>query len=117
MIVLVCGGRDYKDRQRVYTILSNLHRTRGITKIVCGGARGADRLAAEWALDNNIDLRTYNADWKAYPRTAGLLRNGRMLDSENVSLIVAFPGGAGTRHMISLGNKFGVGILEILNDS
>ena len=53
MRVLVCGGRDYQDRERVKAVLDEYAATAGMLRtvltIIEGGARGADALAAQWA--------------------------------------------------------------------
>ena len=48
MRVLVCGGRNYVDRQALYHALDELHRLRKFELLIVGGARGADTLAEEW---------------------------------------------------------------------
>jgi len=45
--------------------------------------------------------RPYPADWETYGRAAGPIRNQKMLDSEQINLCVAFPGGAGTADMVA----------------
>ena len=117
MIVLVCGGRNYADRQRVYTTLTKINDTKGIRKIVCGGAKGADRLAADWALANNVNLCTYNATWNTHGLSAGIKRNQLMLDREDIDLVVAFPGSRGTAHMKQLAQDYAIDVMEILNGS
>ncbi|MGZ5889322.1 MAG: SLOG family protein [Hyphomicrobium sp.] len=42
--VLVCGGRMYANRNRIFEVLSALHRERGIEIILHGAASGADLL-------------------------------------------------------------------------
>ena len=71
MIVLVCGGRDFTDQKAVNEALSNLHHISAFTLLVQGGARGADRLAFTWAVDNKIAVKTFRADWDMYGRAAG----------------------------------------------
>lgn len=49
MIILVCGGRDYSDRSRLFRELEALEVERGpIRGVIQGKASGADRLAEEW---------------------------------------------------------------------
>lgn len=49
MIVLVTGGRKYPDRDKVFTTLNDLCKSRGrITGLIHGMASGADAFAAEW---------------------------------------------------------------------
>jgi hypothetical protein len=54
-VVLVCGGRDYDDRGRLYNVLDRLNYLyRGFLCVIHGAARGADTLAAEWAEASGI---------------------------------------------------------------
>ena len=100
--VLVCGGRDYSDRRKVYAILDRLHSEDPIWRIVAGGANGADALACDWAAMRSIGYIKYPADWETLGRKAGPLRNREMLERETPHLVVAFPGGPGTANMIKL---------------
>lgn len=98
--LLVCGGRDFRNRDAVHQALSAVRAKHGIASIIQGGADGADRLAAEWGWDNGIPVGTFNADWKKHGRKAGPIRNRQMLEEGRPDAVVAFPGGAGTADMI-----------------
>lgn len=133
MRVLVCGGRYYTDRLRVY---AELDRIEGATPIkepfvlvhgACG--TGADDLADEWAANSCIAIDDYPADWTdlshpdavirtrrdgtKYDALAGHRRNQRMLDEGKPDLVVAFPGGTGTADMVRRARKAGVEVREI----
>lgn len=109
MRVLVTGGRNYADEWRVRQALDVL-RPR---IVIQGGARGADSLAAAWADERRAEARpeTYHADWDRYGKGAGHIRNQRMLDQSKPDLVLAFPGGRGTRDMIERARKAGVPVL------
>ena len=109
MKILVCGGRDFNDYNAVKHVLDDLKPG----CIVSGMARGADTLAARWARNNNVRLLEYPADWKRYGRSAGFRRNRQMLDSEHPHLVVAFPGGRGTRHMVSYARSRNVPVKDL----
>lgn len=96
--VLVCGGRDYSDLARFNAVMGRLDPQP--TRIVHGGARGADAMAAAWARGMGIQHQAYPADWKAYGVKAGPIRNGQMLELEKPDLVLAFPGGRGTDDMM-----------------
>ena len=49
MRVLVCGGREFANRQRFNEAQNRLRQERGIALIIAGGARGADAMAEWWA--------------------------------------------------------------------
>lgn len=113
MRVLVCGGRDYQDSRRVYAVLDKLHAEAGIDRLIEGGARGADRLAQQWAESAGVPVSTYEADWEAFGTFAGHKRNATMLEDGQPDVVVAFPGGAGTRNMMRQARKAGVEVVEI----
>lgn len=100
MKILVCGGRDYADQMALDHALDRVHAQYGITLLIEGGARGADRLARAWARRNKVKVRTVNAEWERYGPMAGLIRNSRMLGEEQPEAVVAFPGGTGTADMV-----------------
>lgn len=114
MIVLVCGGRKYADKEYLKTMLDAVHEQRAITLLIQGGATGADTLAAEWALKNEINYRTYPAKWKRIgDKSAGMKRNKEMLDDNpNIDLLVAFDGGVGTAGMVKLAKERDIAVLE-----
>lgn len=115
MRVLVCGGRDYNDRSMVVNVLTKLHVEIGVSCLIEGGARGADRMAREWAETSIVPIETYEADWECYGSFAGPKRNKVMLDEGKPDIVVAFPGGKGTRNMIRQARKHGVEVYEIDN--
>jgi ABC-type glycerol-3-phosphate transport system substrate-binding protein len=84
MTVLVCGGRDYQDKDALYAVLDKLHRDTPITKIVHGAARGADSFGAWWALGARVFSQGYPAQWDVYGKRAGFIRNQEMIDVENI---------------------------------
>jgi hypothetical protein len=111
--VLVCGGRDYFDPVRVFAVLDKFHAEAGIDVLIDGAARGADELASNWAVTNGVQNDRYPADWEAFGSFAGPKRNKAMLDEGKPDLVIAFPGGAGTRNMIRQARKAGVEVVEI----
>ncbi len=109
--ILVCGGRDYSDRERVFEILDMLRPC----EIVHGAYRGADSLAGEWADSRVIPQSPHPADWDKYKRRAGPIRNSEMLRlHKNIDLVVAFPGGSGTQDMRSKARLQLIPILDVI---
>lgn len=106
--VIVCGGRDYSDAERVATVLQRYRSRFGIAAIIQGGADGADRLAAEWGWNNQIPVATYNAQWKEHGKAAGPIRNATMLEQSAPDSVIAFPGGDGTADMVAKAEAAGV---------
>jgi hypothetical protein len=114
MRVLVCGGRDFVDSALLYGVLDELNRKKTIICVIEGDARGADRLAGQWARRNHIDLKVIVPEYDQFgARLAPPLRNQRMLDEGKPDLVVAFPGGDGTKDMVRRAVKAGVAIHEV----
>lgn len=113
MKVLVCGGRDFTDAERIAEVLSACHRARAITLLIHGGARGADRLAGEWAQRIGIPVQEFEAQWEEQGRAAGPIRNQRMLDEGRPDLVIAFPGGRGTADTVHRARQARVPVVEV----
>jgi hypothetical protein len=110
VIVLVTGGRDYADWYTVRMTLDLI----GVTLLVHGCARGADRLAEHWAQDRGVQQHAYAADWQRLGKAAGPIRNQRMLDYEpGIQLVVAFPGNSGTADMVKRARRKGIAVVEV----
>jgi hypothetical protein len=114
--VLVCGGRGYRDREKVFWALNTVKvavdKNKGKMRVIEGGATGADFFARLWRRDNRIDGKTYRARWKRFGLSAGPLRNQQMLDEEDVDIVLAFPGNEGTADMIERANAQGYVVHE-----
>jgi hypothetical protein len=124
--ILVCGGRDYDDRDKVYNTLYQVCEDRGWNsepdqygntlprvRIIHGGAKGADSIADDFAVVNWCVLSVYPANWRKYPKAAGCIRNQQMLDEGQPDLVVAFPGGNGTADMVKRAKKAGIEVIEV----
>lgn len=120
MRVIVCGGRDFVDKDTLYATLPlmiaalrNRAKKYGTPiTIIEGDARGADKLAGQYAEENGLRLEVYPADWEKYGKGAGAIRNLQML-STGVDGVVAYPGGAGTQNMITIAELAGVPVTQL----
>lgn len=113
MTVLVCGGRDFEDKDSLFSTLTALHHSQPILRLVHGAAKGADSFGATWALFNGIFSAGYPAQWDKYGKRAGVLRNQEMLDRETIDLVVACPGGKGTADMVRRATKAGIRVIHV----
>jgi len=123
MRVLIYGGRDFSDHEAAFRFLDRL--SEGWPRlpedeygnwlpdvtVISGGAKGADRIGEDWAVNNWTKLEVYKADWATYGSRAGPIRNQQMLDS-GVDFAVQFPGGRGTADMRKRLDNAGVYVAE-----
>lgn len=100
MRVLVCGGRDYKDRDRIYAVLDEVSLLGKPDCTIHGAYKGADQLADDWAIDRGVQPVRLPALWKFWGAGAGPKRNQNMIDLLAPDIVVAFPGGDGTADMV-----------------
>ncbi len=115
MKVLVCGGRKYEDRKRVYDVLNEWENSQEITLLIEGGAPGADTLARDWARLNGVHVAEVKADWTSWGMKAGPMRNTAMLLLQP-DFVIAFPGGTGTADMVRKAKKAGINVREITDE-
>jgi hypothetical protein len=108
--ILVCGGRDFTDVELLYRTLDEIAIIHGIARVVTGLAAGTDLAADGWAEWRKISRGGYKI---RRPHEDGYQRNQRMLDSEPIDLVVAFPGGNGTADMVRRAQRAGIPVKEV----
>lgn len=114
MRVIVCGGRDFQDKDFCFRKLDEIISPLKNIEIVSGNAKGADAFGEEYALKKGLKLSIFKADWKKYGRAAGPIRNREMYHYalEDHPMIIAFWDGVskGTKNMIDVAPKNGADI-------
>lgn len=129
MRVLVCGGRDFGNIEATklgtpeywaatdqwdfgLAWLQSKFKDQKVV-VISGNAKGADEIGEDFAICEDHGLEIYKADWKTHGKKAGILRNIQMLEEGKPDLVVAFPGGRGTAHMVEASKKAGVEVIEV----
>jgi YspA, cpYpsA-related SLOG family len=114
--VIICGGRDYADRDTFMRAMDRIDAEHGpIHCVVHGAARGADTLAKFWAHSNERPETPVPAKWRLYGPAAGPIRNAEMLDILP-DLVIAFPGGRGTANMVEQTRNRALPIIHVAAD-
>lgn len=110
--LLVTGDRNWKDRDYLFSILDDIMLYYGITHLIEGCARGADRLSEEWATTRNVSISHFPAEWDKYNKAAGPIRNRQMLKEGKPDMVVAFHKSLntskGTKDMVLASRKEGL---------
>lgn len=104
-------GLDLDEALPYFEFLDDMDRTLGITCVIQGEADGGDLIAKLWALENGLDCESFPAKWKKYGKRAGYIRNQQMLDEGAPDVVIALPGGAGTKMMTKLARESGVEVI------
>jgi YspA, cpYpsA-related SLOG family len=107
--VIVAGGRDFRDRDRLYGRLDyHFRKFRDEElEIVHGGAKeGADKYADDYAKECGLQFKVFNADWNRFGNSAGPRRNKEM--AKYAHALIAFWDGSskGTKSMIDFAKQY-----------
>lgn len=108
MKILVCGGRYWSNKGVIKKRLWDLPSD---TIIVEGGCNGADLMARDVALEIGLEVVEFPAAWKKHGKSAGMIRNLKMLNTKP-HLVIAFhddiANSKGTKHTIKEARKLGI---------
>ena len=106
MKVIIAGGRDFKDYEKLKQVCDRMLSKQTKIEIVSGTARGADQLGEKYATEKGYILARFPADWDNYGKSAGYKRNAQMARYAD-ALIVFWDGKSkGTGHMIELAKVY-----------
>ena len=109
--VIVAGGRDFTNYNGLVASLDHLLKNiNDEIVVICGMARGADRLGEQYAKERGYKILYFPADWDIDGKAAGFIRNVKM--AENADALVAFWDGksVGTKHMIETAQNKGLAV-------
>lgn len=106
--VVVCGGRNYADKARVWIALDGLMPE----EVAQGGASGADQHARDWCIRRKVRCSTFYAQWDQDGPAAGPIRNQYMLDEFKPDLVLAFPGGKESNDVVRKANRARIKVVE-----
>lgn len=119
MKTIIAGSRDITDQQLVEDAIQESGFT--ITEVVCGEARGVDKLGKEWGLANGILPKSFPAEWdnfdlpivrikyrngKKYNAAAGHVRNSDMAGYADALIAIWDGVSPGTKNMIDLALEY-----------
>ena len=116
--IIIAGSRDFNDyellKKSAIEIITKKTMLPDLTRIVSGGARGADTLGERFANEMGLEITRFIPDWDGLGKRAGYVRNVEMakfaVEDNNDGMLIAFWDGQsiGTKHMIDLANKYGL---------
>ena len=116
--VIIAGSRDFCDyellKKSAIEIITKKTMLPDLTRIVSGGARGADTLGERFANEMGLEISRFIPDWDGLGKRAGYVRNAEMakfaVEDDNDGMLIAFWDGQsrGTKHMIDLAKRYGL---------
>ena len=116
--IIIAGSRDFNDyellKKSAIEIITKKTMLPDLTRIVSGGARGADTLGERFANEMGLEISRFIPDWDGLGKRAGYVRNAEMakfaVEDGNYGVLIAFWDGQsrGTKHMIDLAKRYGL---------
>ncbi len=107
--LLVCGGRYWKSYEPIYR---EVKARMPLECIIHGGALGADTLADMVGKVLGIPVLPFPADWSKHGRSAGPIRNRRMLKEGRPTEVIGFHANIeqskGTHDMLTIAKQAGL---------
>ena len=88
MKLAIIGSRTFNNNELLNNKINEFYNIKNITKIISGGAYGADKLAEKFAKCNNIETEIYLPNWLKFGKSAGYIRNKLII--ENCDEVIAF---------------------------
>ena len=107
MKLAIVGGRDFKCYEVLTTWANSIFYMLSTDSkiVVSGGATGADSLAKKYTDEHIVEYKEFPADWDAYGKAAGFIRNQQIVDE--CDMVLAFWDGKskGTQDTINKAKK------------
>ena len=111
MKTIIAGSRTITDYEVVKQAI--IESEFQITEVVSGAARGVDRLGERWAQENGVPVKRFPADWKAYPKFAGIKRNAEMGNYAEALIAIWDGRSRGTENMIKISEPKGLKVFVV----
>jgi len=99
--LIIAGSRDFDDYSLLHKTMFFYYNIECL-EIVCGGARGADRLGEMFAKDLKLPIKYFPANWNKYGKSAGYVRNKQMGEYADLAIVFWDGQSKGTQHMINI---------------
>lgn len=114
MKLIVAGGRDFDDYEKLRHNINAFRSWYDVDEIVSGCASGADKLGEKYALLHGLKIKQFPADWSKHGKSAGPIRNKQMVEYADACICFWDNESKGTKSMINLAMAKGL-VLKIIS--
>lgn len=106
--LIVAGTRTFKDYGLLKVELDKIRAAGYEFEIVSGTAQGADKLGEQYAIEHNLPIKRFPANWEKYGKSAGYKRNAEMAEYGNCCMVFWDGKSPGSSHMIDIAKSKGL---------
>lgn len=115
MKVAIVGYRNFDDYDIFENYILDWELSNGkITNIISGGCNGIDKLAEKYAIKYDIPTTIHEALWDKYGKSAGPIRNKKIVDDCDYLIAFLSSKSVGTKITIDMAKKAGK-IITVIN--
>ena len=107
MRIIIAGGRDFNDYEKLQRKCDYYLQKQEEITILSGAAQGADKLGERYAEERGHKIKQHKANWKI-GKQAGVLRNIQMAKDADALIIFWDGKSKGARHMVQQAEKHGL---------
>ena len=111
-MIAVVGSRTFTSYKLLRDTLVPIIGNDEVT-LISGGARGADQLAQRFANEYGLAITIYYPDWVKYKRSAGMLRNEKIVNVATEMVAFRVSNSKGTTHCIGLAERKGIPVTVV----
>ncbi len=105
MKVAIVGSINFTNYELVKKYLDSIKINEIATYIISGGAKGVDTLAQRYAKENGIEMLVFKAEWDKYGKSAGFVRNEKMIRNSDIVIAIWDGVSRGTKNSINWASK------------
>lgn len=114
MKTIVAGSREITDPILVEIAIASCGWQ--ISMLIHGAARGVDTMAEDWAVANGVPVFSFPANWDAFGKKAGMIRNRQMAMNADALVAVWDGKSRGTANMIRIAEERGLRVFVYRTD-
>ena len=105
MKLAVIGSRNFTDKEVLFDYLQKFIENNNVELIISGGAKGADRMAEQFAKEHGIETQIFKLEYAKYGRGAPFILNEKIIAT--CDTVIAFWDGEsrGTKNALNTAEK------------
>ena len=115
--LIIAGGRNLQVGMgmiNTWVWLVENKLDKAVSTLVCGMAAGIDSCGLAWAMNKNIPVERYPADWDKYGRAAGSIRNKQMAEVADALLLFWDGKSRGSANMLKEAEAAGLHVTQVV---
>jgi len=106
MKTIIAGSRTINDYELLKFVINDCPFK--VTSVVCGLAKGVDKMGERYALENGLPIYYFSANWNQHGKAAGPIRNRKMAEHAEALIWLWDGESKGTKNMIEIAKELGL---------